>query len=84
MRGDDELWVFSCCSYSFSTVPGCPELGEMLQTKAGTMISSYHDPDCHLPLKATHSLWGKGRDGFTLEKAGIYSTRLPQRWDLTR
>lgn len=29
------------------------------------MISSCHDPDCHLPLKSTCSLWGKGERGFT-------------------
>lgn len=48
-------------------------------TTPGTVSSSYHDPDCHPPLKATQmGLYTQTK------KAGIHSNRLPQPWGLTR
>lgn len=51
------------------------------------MISSYHDPDCHLPLKSTCSLWGKGRRDFTnnTQKGRNLQYQTPTAcWTLTR
>lgn len=53
--------------------------------REGAMISTCLPcPDPPDPPKSTSSLWGKGRGGFpdALEKAGLYSSRVPGPWDL--